>query len=169
MCKKTDTLKIWLNFDVCVCVHSCESSSCGRRDVASCCCGGTCNTWFVLSVKRNMRGKKHNSYPFFVFTVSLLNSPPDAQQTALAQQQQTIVNQQAIIMVNPPSGFTSVYLLLCSFFGINMSSFVFSGPADDHAGHGHRQQPRDKSPHLPNHKSSHEPTAPPPSQPVCTH
>lgn len=36
----------------CFCFHSCESPSCGRRDVASCCCGSTCNTRFVSSVSR---------------------------------------------------------------------------------------------------------------------
>lgn len=40
-------------------------------------------------------------------------SPPEAQHAVLAQQQQqTIVNQQAIIMVNFPSGSAFVYLPL---------------------------------------------------------
>lgn len=42
---------------LCVCVRSCESPSCGWRDVASCCCCGSCNTWFVTSVMTNMREK----------------------------------------------------------------------------------------------------------------
>lgn len=40
---------------LCLCFYSCESPSCRRCDVTSCRRGGTCNTWFVLSVKRNKR------------------------------------------------------------------------------------------------------------------
>lgn len=40
--------------------------------------------------------------------------PPDAQQAVLSQQQQAIVNQQAVIMVRLGFGSASVYLSHCS-------------------------------------------------------
>lgn len=96
---------------VCLHIHSCESPSCGRCDVASCCCSGTCNIWFVPSVKRNIRTK--NSSNMICVHPSCLPcsscSSAEAQHALLAQQQrQAIVNQQAVIMVN-----FSLHLQLC--------------------------------------------------------
>lgn len=100
--------------------------------------------------------------------------PPDARQAVLAEQQQAMVNQQAVILVNSPSGSVSVHLLHrrrrpILFIVISHLCSFFSGTADDYAGNSHGQQPGVQPPHLPHHKPSHEPSAPPPTQPLFFH
>lgn len=148
---------------VCFCFHSCESPSCGRRDVASCCCGSTCNTRFVSSVSRVTVVFCPS---FLLFTVFLLFSRYAAECCGPAA---AGYYEPAGHHHGKPSTWICVFffLFLLFFGGINMSSFCFSGPADDHAGHGHGWQSSDESPHLPGYKPSHEPSANTPSQPVC--
>lgn len=71
-----DNKQIRQNLDACV--HSCESPSCGRRDVSSCCCGGTCNIWLVSSVMTNENKRNHSNMIFHssnLFIMILLQMP----------------------------------------------------------------------------------------------
>lgn len=155
--------------DTSVCVCSCESPSRGRRDVASCCYGGTCNNWFVSSVKRNTSERKNKliSHDFPSRHAVYCVPPPDAQQAVLSPQQQAMVSQQAVIMVNLRQ---DLFPFICPVAPpLNEFHAPFprsSGSADDQAGDGYGRQPGDEPAHLAGHEPSHEPPAPPPSQPL---
>lgn len=152
---------------MCLCVNSCESPSCGRRDVASCCCSGTCNIWFVSSVITNVRRKEKKAqsnqawFPFAPSCLMCLSSrcPAGCFDSGAAGDCEPAGHHHG----NSSAWFICVTaVVIC---GDDPLPCV-SGSADEHAGHGDGRQPGVEPPDLSHHQPSHESSTTSPAKPL---
>lgn len=129
-------------------MHSCESASCGRCDVPSCCSSGTYNIWCEdSSIIHSKNLVKHH----FAMPVWCLVSPPFSSRCPAGCSRPAAAGDRGPAGCH--LGKVAIWICVCSFASVGggvflcfMSSlfsffFFYSCSADDYAGNGNGQQP----------------------------